>query len=96
MEPLHEDYITAGIRNHTAQEQQEFNLFATLKPSLNREGNQWAVLYGDAKDGIAGFGDSPYLAIMDFNKEFYRSVSSETKEILPGTNEALRKLTINT
>jgi len=32
MEHLHEDYVAAGIRNQTAQEQQEFNLFAMLRP----------------------------------------------------------------
>lgn len=74
MEPLHEDYVAAGIRNQTAQEQQEFNLIAMLKPSIQREGNQWCVLYGDDRTGIAGFGDSPHAAILDFNKASYEDI----------------------
>lgn len=75
MDPLHEDYIAAGIRYQVAQEQQEFNLFAQLKPSIQKDGNQWCVLYGgDLQVGIAGFGDSPYLAIMDFNNQWYKSL----------------------
>jgi len=77
MEILHEDYLAAGIRNQTAQEQQEFNLFATLKPSIQRDGNQWCVLYGeDLQSGIAGYGVSPHLAIMDFNLAWYKSIES--------------------
>ena len=75
MEALHEDYIAAGIRNQTAQEQQEFNLVAQLKPSIQIDGNQWCVLYGDnLQCGIAGFGNSPYLAIMDFNAQWYKEI----------------------
>jgi hypothetical protein len=75
MEPLHEDYVAAGIRNQTAQEQQEFNLVSMLKPSIQRDGNQWCVLYGDdLQVGIAGFGESPYIAIMAFNKAWYEEI----------------------
>lgn len=66
----------SDIDNQTAQEQQEFNLFATLKPSIQRDGNQWCVLYGEnLHEGIAGFWNSPYLAIMDFNRAWYRKIT---------------------
>jgi len=66
------DYEAAAIRSQTAQEKQEFNLFAMLKPSIQRDGNQWCVLYGEnLQVGIAGFGDSPHLAILDFNAQWY-------------------------
>ena len=69
------DNEASSINSQTAQEQCEFNLFAMLKPSLQRDGNQWCVLYGeDLQVGIAGFGDSPHLAIMDFNNEWYKSI----------------------
>jgi len=75
MELLHEDHIASSIRYQVAQEQQEFNLFAQLKPSLKKDGGQWCVLYGDNPQvGIAGFGDSPHLAIMDFNNQWYKSL----------------------
>lgn len=55
-------------------ERQEYNLFAILKPKLTKDGDQWCVLYGDdLQQGIAGFGDTPYLAILDFNKAFHRA-----------------------
>jgi len=77
MEPLHEDYVAAGVRSQTAQEQQEFNLVAQLSPSILRDGNQWCVLYGDnLQEGIAGFGKSPHLAIMDFNTQWYKEIES--------------------
>jgi len=54
-------------------QQQEMNLFATLKPNVSKDGNQYCVLYGaNLQEGIAGFGDTVYLAILDFNKQFYK------------------------
>ena len=97
MEVLHEDYIAAGIRNQTAQEQQEFNLIAQLKPSIGRDGSQWRVLYGDEIGGIAGFGNSPYLAIMDFNAQWYKEIPTgkveEVTEMFPGTMSNLKDIT---
>jgi hypothetical protein len=53
-------------------EQIEYNKFAMLKPKVSIDGNQYCVLYGEnLQEGIAGFGDTLYLAILDFNKSFY-------------------------
>jgi len=57
----------------------EYKLFQMLKPSIQRDGNQWCVLYGEnLQEGIAGFGDSPYLAVLDFNKAWNTSLSKST------------------
>jgi hypothetical protein len=41
------------------------------KPSLSIDGNKWCALYGEnLQDGVAGFGDSPAEAYMDFDKEW--------------------------
>jgi hypothetical protein len=57
-------------------EAEEYNLFSMLKPSLSKDGNQWCVLYGEnLQVGIAGFGDTPYKAILSWNKEWHRSIS---------------------
>ena len=54
-------------------EQEEYNLFVMLKPKLLKDGDQWCCLYGDdLQVGIAGFGDTPYLAILDFNKQWHK------------------------
>lgn len=78
MEALQEDYIAAGIRNQIAQEQQELVLFSTLKPTIQLDGNEWCVLLGDnLQEGVAGFGKSPRLAVLDFNKNWYKEMSDE-------------------
>lgn len=52
----------------------EYKLFAMLKPDVKKDGNQWCVLYGsDLQEGIAGFGNTPYLAILDFNSQFNKA-----------------------
>ena len=78
MEMGYSDYIAADIRNQIAQEQQEFNLVAILKPTVQKDGNQWCVLYGeDLQTGIAGFGDSPQKAILDFNRQWYKNLKGD-------------------
>jgi len=43
-----------------------------LNPRFGREGNQFFFLLGeDLQTGIAGFGDTPYLASLDFDSNFY-------------------------
>ena len=78
MELTQHDYEAASARSQTAQEQQEFNLFAMLKPSIQIDGNQYCVLYGeDLQSGIAGFGDSPHMAVMDFNAQWYKALAKK-------------------
>lgn len=72
------DNEASSENSQAAQERSEFNLFAMLKPELKRDGNQWCVLYGeDLQTGIAGFGDSPHQAIMDFNSQWYKSLCAK-------------------
>jgi hypothetical protein len=69
------DNEASDVKSQTAQQSADFNLFAMLKPSIKIDGNQWCVLYGeDLQSGIAGFGNSPYLAIVDFEKSWYKSL----------------------
>jgi len=57
-------------------EQAEYNKFVMLNPKVSIDGNQYCVLYGeDLQSGIAGFGDTIYLAILDFNKQFYKPIN---------------------
>lgn len=42
-----------------------------MRPDIRRDGNQWCALYGaDLQCGVAGFGDSPELAMQDFDKNW--------------------------
>lgn len=48
---------------------------AIYRPSMSIDGNQWCALYGeDLQDGVAGFGDSPALAMQDFDKNWYTKI----------------------
>jgi hypothetical protein len=50
-----------------------------LKPKIQIDGNQWCVLYGDdLQDGVAGFGDSPDLAMRDFDKEWIKTLNKNS------------------
>ncbi|WP_170759913.1 hypothetical protein [Ruegeria lacuscaerulensis] len=52
-----------------AVENEEFNLVSVLGLVPFRDGNMWCVLWGEnIQDGIAGFGYSPWDAVISFNK----------------------------
>lgn len=41
---------------------------AIYRPGIGIDGNKWCALYGDnLQNGVAGFGDSPALAMADFD-----------------------------
>lgn len=62
-------------RHNAAIEAEEMNLVALLRPRISLDGDKWCVLYGDnIQDGVAGFGDSPILAVYDFNHAWRRKV----------------------
>lgn len=64
----------------TAITEQQFKLFSMLKPKIYKDGNQWCVLLGDnLQDGVCGFGESPFKAITDFDKNFYSQISEGEK-----------------
>ena len=43
-----------------------------LKAALSIDGNQWCALYGvNLQEGLAGFGDTPEKAMLDFDKNYY-------------------------
>lgn len=42
--------------------------FVLMRPKMYPDGGQWCALYGDnLQDGIAGFGDTPEKAALDFD-----------------------------
>lgn len=56
---------------NAAVEAEEYNLVALLNPRIFIDGNQWCVLYGEnIQDGVCGFGDTPYKAVLDFNNRW--------------------------
>jgi hypothetical protein len=74
------DTLQHQEKMNVAIEQAEYNKFAMLKPKVGVDGNQYFVLYGeDLQSGIAGFGDTLYLAILDFNKTFHAPIKKTDK-----------------
>jgi len=44
-----------------------------LKPF--KDGNMWCVLFGEnVQEGVAGFGESPFEAIVDFNENWNKPI----------------------
>lgn len=51
---------------------------AVYRPALSIDGDQWCALYGtDLQSGVAGFGDSPELAMQDFNREWVKTLATK-------------------
>ena len=49
----------------------QIQIINTLGCKIHKDGNMYCCLYGeDLQEGIAGFGETPYQAIMNFNNEF--------------------------
>jgi hypothetical protein len=52
--------------------EKELTLIKALSPEFTKDGNQYCFLYGNLpNDCIVGFGTTPYMAMVDFNKNFY-------------------------
>lgn len=52
------------------------------KPVLSIDGNQWCALYGDnIQDGVSGFGDSPELAMYDFDSAWGKKLINPAPQI---------------
>lgn len=61
-----------GLDAAACVERAELNLVVTLGAKISIDGNKWCWLFGEnLQDGISGFGGSPYLAAIEFNKAFY-------------------------
>lgn len=49
-----------------------------MRPRLFIDGNKWCALYGDnLQDGVAGFGDSPDAACLDFNNQWTKNLEAD-------------------
>ncbi len=49
----------------------EYALISSLGIKPYMDGNQWCFLFGeDIQSGVVGFGETPYKAMLDFNKNF--------------------------
>ena len=66
----HED-IQQQMRIELLEIEQQYKLFAMLKPKIYKDGNEWCVLLGDnIETGIVGFGESAHEAILAWDCSF--------------------------
>lgn len=50
------------------------------RPRLFIDGNQWCALYGDdLQNGVAGFGDTPGLAMAAFDRAWHARLSAKAE-----------------
>jgi hypothetical protein len=48
------------------------------KPRLSIDGNKWCAIHGDnLQDGVAGFGDSPAEAMVEFDKAWNAKLAKQ-------------------
>ena len=48
-----------------------------FRPALSIDGSQWCALYGEnLQDGVAGFGDSPSDAMLEFDANWHKKLSN--------------------
>lgn len=51
-----------------------------FRPKIYPDGNMWCALYGeDIQCGVAGFGDSPAIAMADFDNNWVKRISDTTE-----------------
>ena len=69
----------AQIRRSTAEELNR--PFYKLRPAIYPDGDQWCVLYGaNLQEGVAGFGDTPEKAAMDFDHNWKYQLARKVKK----------------
>jgi len=74
-----------GLLEANAVEAAEYNLVAILKPRISIDGNQWCVLFGEnLQDGVCGFGDTAYDAVIAFKKAWHTKVGASASTLVTG------------
>jgi len=71
---FHLDIIRQEFVNAALEQQRPAIL---MRPALSIDGNQWCALYGEnIQDGLSGFGSSPYAALIDFDRQFFKEIAA--------------------
>lgn len=54
---------------------------AIFRPTLGKDGNMWCALYGsNLMEGVSGFGESPDLAMHDFDRNWCKRIEATPVE----------------
>ena len=61
-----------------------------MRPKLSVDGNQWCALYDDnLQDGVAGFGDSPNEAMINFDRMWHEKLPRKRNNMSMQVNKTL-------
>lgn len=78
-------HLTCRVANDFSAAAMEMQRpFVLLKPRMYPDGNQWCALYGDnLQEGVAGFGDTPAQAAVDFDIQWLnaRAAPAPSKQV---------------
>ncbi len=74
------DFAAEMIKRAWAQAAYDHSTPAAIfRPRVFIDGDKWCALYGEnLQDGVAGFGDSPALAVWDFNEAWNKKLPEKT------------------
>ena len=79
----HFQALEHSLRQEILIKESDFKLFEMLKPKISIDGNQYCVLLGvNLQDGIAGFGDTLYRTVLDFNNQFNRVINNQFNRVI--------------
>lgn len=71
----HAEAIQHDIITNNLYEQAVIQMVNGMSAKVFQDGNQWCCLYGvNLQEGIAGFGDTPYLSMTDFYQKMHTPI----------------------
>lgn len=69
---------TELVRNMRKLYDQQMRPSTLYKPRVYPDGNMWCALYGiNIQEGVAGFGESPALAMEDFDANWHKKMEKK-------------------
>ena len=71
-------HMMAGVaQDYSSAAYEQQRPCVLFRPRIAIDGNKWGALYGDnLQEGVAGFGDSPALAMADFDKNWNATLAA--------------------
>ena len=71
----HHNEIQFQMKLELLETEQQFKIVSMINPKFGLDGNQFYFLYGDnLQEGVAGFGETPMKALLDFNTNWNTSL----------------------
>jgi hypothetical protein len=80
IEAVKTEYVNAALAQQSPH--------VLMRPVISIDGDQWCALYGASlHNGVAGFGDTPALAMIDFDKNWLTKRARPAVQAAPMVKE---------